>query len=302
MELSKGNLTGKRKLVLVFLLGFPVTLMAVKTFGLMGKEWADAFSLTGVPVELHDRLRYILFVPLGAIFVVITRLTLGIRVLGPFRSILLAIAFQITGILPGLIFLMMVIAIIAAIRPFLKAIKLPYFGRVSVILSTVSAIMMTVLVASEWLEADALLGVAYFPIVVLCLTGDGFARTLAKEGLHSALWRGVMTALVAVLITLMADIPHFDSLMLRFPEVLFLEIGLIIAIAEYLDLRLLQSLNPKVEEQKSTGKKASAQAKADKSKRRKRSERERNNGGKAGKGNGSRIEESQDLPVEVGRR
>lgn len=253
---SKGNLTGNRKLVLVILLGVPLALMAAKLSGLGGGFLSDGLSLLRVPGHMHDRVRYILFVPLGALVVVLTRLTLGIRVLGPFRSILLAIAFQITGILPGLIFLALVIAVICVVRPVLKAIRIPYFGRVSVILSTVAAIMMTALIASTWLEAEVLLGVAYFPIVVLCLAGDGFARTLVKEGARSALWRGAMTALVAILITLMADIPGFETFMLRFPEILFLEIGLIIAIAEYFDFRLLQDLNPKAKERRKATRKS----------------------------------------------
>jgi hypothetical protein len=81
---------------------------ALPTSGLL-TQW---FSLDALPAAVHHGARHILFVPLGAVLVVFCRLTLGIRVLGPFRSILLAVAFQVTGILVGLIFLAVIQALI----------------------------------------------------------------------------------------------------------------------------------------------------------------------------------------------
>jgi hypothetical protein len=83
--------------------------------------------------------------------------------------------------------------------------------------------------------------------VVLCLTGEGFARTLIKEGARSALWRGATTAIVGILLTLLSDIHDFRHMLMQFPELLIFQIGCIVAIAEYFDLRLLQHLNPTVD-------------------------------------------------------
>lgn len=245
MKLSKGNLSGKQKLVLAVLLIVPLMVMLGKWSVLpTSKFLMHFFSLADIPEEMQHRVRYILFMPFGAALVVFSRLTLGIRVLGPFRSILIAVAFQITGILLGLFFLTIVIGVIVAIRPLLKAIRLPYFGRVSVMLSAVASMMVMGFFCSGWLGVESLRRVAYFPIVVLCLTGEGFARTLTREGLRSAMWRGTMTALVAVVITLLSQIPGFVRLLLRFPELLIVQIGCIVIIAEFFDLRLLEWLNP----------------------------------------------------------
>lgn len=254
MRLSKGNLSGKQKLVLAVLLIAPLLVILGKWSVLPTSEFLmRCFSLAEIPEEMQHRIRYILFIPFGAVLVVFSRLTLGIRVLGPFRSILIAVAFQITGIVLGLFFLTIVIGVIVAIRPLLKAIRLPYFGRVSVILSAVASIMVISFFCSEWLGIESLRQVTYFPIVVLCLTGEGFARTLTREGLRSAMWRGTMTAFVAVLITLLSRIPGFVYLLLRFPELLIVQIGCIVIIAEFFDLRLLQWLNPSIDKKRSPG-------------------------------------------------
>lgn len=242
---SRGNLKGGRKWGVLLLFLLPLALIAFKQAGLSGSDnLQDAISLTGMPEDVQDRIGYVLFVPLAAVIVVFFRVTLGIRLLGPFRSILLALAFHMTGIGMGLFFLLLVVGMIVLIRPVLREIQLPYFGRVSVVLSAVAIIIMCVMVAGRWFQLDTLQQVAYFPIVVLCLTGDGFARTFYKEGMRSALWRGAATAAVAVLITLLWSIPGFVNLLIRFPELLILEVGLIIVIAEFFGFRLFQNVNP----------------------------------------------------------
>jgi hypothetical protein len=247
MKLGKGNLSSRHKLVLATLFIGPLLVMVGKWVVLPTSEFfTRTFSLADLSTGMQHRVTYILSVPFGAAVVVFFRLFLGIRLLGPFRSILIAVAFQITGILPGLLFLAAVIGIVVAIRPLIKATRLPYFARVSVILSTVALIMLIALLASTWLGFESLGRMAYFPIVVLCLMSEGFARTLSREGLRSALWRGMMTAFVAVLITFLFQINGFRNLFLRLPELLIVETGCIVIISEFLDFRLLAWLNPPV--------------------------------------------------------
>jgi len=251
MRTSKRHLTTQRKLMLSLLFLAPALLILGKWSALPTSDFLrGAFSLAGLSQDMANRVQYVLVLPMGAILVVFFRLTLGIRLLGPFRSLLIAVAFQITGILPGLVFLVTVIAIIVAIRRLLKTLCLPYFARVSIILSAVSSIVILALLACEWLGIELLGRLAYFPIVVICLTGEGFARSLTKEGLFSAVWRGGMTALVAVLVTLLSSIGEIERFFVRYPELLLAQVGGIIVIAEYLDLRLLESLNPPVKKRK----------------------------------------------------
>jgi hypothetical protein len=288
MRLSKGNLSGRQKWVLALLFIMPLLVVVGKWPALPTSGFLTRFfSLAELPASMENRLRYILFVPLGATLVVLFRLTLGIRLLGPFRSILLALAFQITGIAFGLVFMAMVIGAIVALRPFLRAIRLPYFGRVSVMLGAVAAILMVTLLSSEWLGVEALRRVAYFPMVVLCLTGDGFARTLSREGLRSAMWRGVTTAFAAVLITLLSQTRAIENILLHFPELLITQVGCVVAIAEFLDLRLLHWLNPPLPKKRSVRRKK-------RSKR--RAKKKRRSSAKAG-----RQERVMEVPYEVKR-
>lgn len=246
----KGKLTKAHLWILAGLVVIPLAVALWKCSALPSSEFLSrTLSLEDVPLKMHHRLYYILFIPVGAILVVLCRLTFGIRLLGPFRSILLGVAFQITGIIAGILFLIPVIAAIASIRPSLKAMRLPYFSRVSVILSLISAIMIGLILMGNWLDNDSLRRVAYFPIVVLCLIGEGFARTMIKEGSLSALWRGSMTIVIAVLLAWLSQMESLRHVLLNYPELLIAQIGCIIAISEFFDWRLLQWMNPGYDEE-----------------------------------------------------
>jgi hypothetical protein len=243
-DLNKNN-SQRIVWLLALLFGLPLVLILAKLPGLPTAEFLTQHdTLAHLPEQLQTKVAHILFVPLGAMLIVFFRLTLGIRVLGPFRSVLLAVAFQVTGIVLGLIFLMATVAIVVAIRPPIKTIKLPYFGRITVMLSAVAALMVVGVLASDWLQLDALRSIAYFPIVVLCLVADAFARTANKEGVPSALWRGGMTALIAVLLTWLAGISQVRQLLLDYPELLIAQIGGIIVISKFMAFRWLKFLNP----------------------------------------------------------
>ncbi len=241
----KGNLSRRHRWALLLLVAATAALVAARM------DWAPtsgflarAASLSGLPADMADRLSYVLLVPFGALWVVFFRTTLGLNLLGVFRSILIALAFRVTGIPLGLVFLALVVGAIVAIRPILKRIRLPYTGRVSVILSAVAGIIVAATLAASWFHVDLLQRVAYFPIVALCLTGEGIAAKLDSEGMRSAMWRAAMTVLVAILITVVSTVPGFDRMLLAYPELLVLEVACIIVISEYLDLGLLSRLNP----------------------------------------------------------
>jgi len=253
MATSKQDLSTGQTLLLSLFFLVPGLLILGKWSALPTSGFlSHSLSLAQIPVHMADRVQYVLLLPMGAVLVVFFRLTLGIRLLGPFRSLLIAVAFQITGILSGLVFLVVVVAIIVALRRLLKTLRLAYFARVSIILGAISSIMILALLLCEWLGVESLGSVAYFPIVVICLTAEGFARTLTKEGLFSAMWRGGMTALVAVLVTLLSSIKPVERLVVNYPELLLAQVGGIIVIAKCLDLRLLERLNPPVKKRRRT--------------------------------------------------
>ncbi len=200
------------------------------------------FSLTALPHHLHEHLEYLLFVPFGALLVTFFKFPVGLRVLGVFRPVLLAVAFKLVGIPVGLAFLAFVLAINAfLVRPSLKANDTPYFARVSILLICVVMFLVAAVFAGQWLQSETLLQLAYFPIIALGLITESFSSAIKKEGLPVAIKRVAATAFVAVVITLISEISGVLTFLLKCPELLVAQIGAILFIVEYLNFRLLEN-------------------------------------------------------------
>lgn len=257
--LGRSRLTVRHRWAVLVLLLLPLAIVAYKASGLAGGGWlAQALSFEGLPHDMRSRTHHLLFTPVGALVVVFVRLTLGIRVLGPFRSVLLAIAFQVTGAVVGLAFFALVMAAVVVLRPWFKSMRLPYFGRSAVLLTAVATLIMLGMLAGMAMGVREVERVAYFPVVVLTLSGDAFATTLRKEGARSAVWRAGATALVGLAITGIASVRWYQDLLVRYPELMLTVLGVTIVTADLLALRLLQAWNPPAKRRKKKSKKPAA--------------------------------------------
>ena len=205
-------------------------------------RFSDLFSLASTPKHLQNHLEYVFFVPLSAVVVSLFRLTLGLRVLGFFRPILIAIAFRAIGIPLGVAFLAVVLAAVTLLWPVIRT--LPYYARVPVLLSLVALFLLVPVAAARWFPAGWLLHLAYFPIIALCLVSDGFAKLLESKGPAQATWRAATTIAAAVVITVVSELPGAMRLPLRYPELLLAQMGVVLLLGRFCAWNLLDGWNP----------------------------------------------------------
>jgi hypothetical protein len=211
---------------------------AVDGLRALGDTLNGWLSLDSVPSDQRDHVLYLLLLPTCAMLVALTRITLGIRVLG-FRSILIAVGFHQSGIVAGLLLIGVVVATVVLVRPHLSRMRLPYYGRVPVILCLVATTMVGALLIEPWMRWGISWGVAYFPVIVLGMLSEGIAQTLDRHNALIAAWRAFTTIVLGFLLALLVAFPPLRSLMLQFPELVLPQIVAIVLIAEFLDLRLL---------------------------------------------------------------
>ena len=205
----------------------------------LGSNLNQSLTLQWVPPDDRPHILYLLLLPTGALLLVLARLTFGLRILG-FRAILLAIGFQSAGFLPSLILIAVVIGTIGMIRPSMKRVKLPLFARISVILCCAAMIMVGALLLAPLLRSEVVWNVAFFPVIILAMMAEGLAKSLANDSLLLAVWRAFWTIAVALIFVGVSTIPAVRYCALNFPELMLTQLVLIVLIAEFLDLRLLE--------------------------------------------------------------
>ena len=236
------NTNGRGWLFAILLL-LPALIMAGK-YPLFptSQAFTSWFSLADLPKHMQTHVEYMLFVPLSAVVVAFFRLTLGMPVLSLFRPILTAIAFRVMGIPMGVGFLVFVLGSILLIKPLLKGAH--YYARVPVLLSIVSCFMVMPLILTRWWHEAWLQHLAYFPIISLALICEAFVRTLDEKGLAEAAWPTFNTILVGIVISVIAGFHGALHLLTHFPELLIMQVGVVLLIAEYMHFELLEGKNP----------------------------------------------------------
>lgn len=218
----------------------------VKHSGLpVAESFQKTISLETTYLKTLSGFDSVLLVPLGGLIVVVIRITLGIRMLGPFRPILIAIGLNGAGIVVGLAFFVLVLVVMLLVRPRLRGHGLPYFARLSILVATVVLLEIALVIAGNAFDIDELGRAVYFPIIVLCLAAEGFARVLTEEGKVTAVWRGCTTLGAAVVIEMVHEIPGLFELQLQYPEGIFILIAAMIVVGKGMDFRLLEGLNPR---------------------------------------------------------
>ena len=239
------NRTSTSDPVLGVLFALPLLLVLAKVSGAPGSELVSkGVSATDLSPHLRHVAEDILLIPLGAVIVVAVRLTLGLKVLGLFRPILLAMAFHAIGVPLGLAFLTPVLAFVVMLRPFLRTDH--NYARLAVLLSLVASFLMLPLIVGHSWDIGWLQRLAGFPIIALCLTCESFAKVADAEGSREAVWRAFTTIAAAIGIMAIANIRGGVELFLRFPELLLAQAGCVLLINKYLNLRLLDGFNPLV--------------------------------------------------------
>lgn len=207
--------------------------------GRFGAMLNHTLTLVWVPPSDLDTVIYLLLLPTAALLISIVRLTFGLRVLG-YRSVLIAVGFYEIGILPSLMVITVVMGIIIFMRPTMQRVRLPLYGRVSIILSVTACVLVSSLFIGSWLRSEWIWSLAFFPVIILAMMAESVARTLDVETPRSAAWRlGWTIAIALVLVTLMND-PVVVDILLRFPELMIFQLLNIVLVSEYLDFRLFQ--------------------------------------------------------------
>lgn len=207
--------------------------------GRFGAILNHSLTLVWVPHSDFDTVIYLLLLPTAALLISIVRLTFGLRVLG-YRSVLVAVGFYEIGILPSLVVIVVVVGTIILMRPTMQRVRLPLYGRVSIVLSITACILVSSLFIGSWLSSEWIWSLAFFPVIILAMMAESVARTLDAETPRSAAWRLIWTIVIALILVSLMNNQVVVDILLRFPELMLFQLLNIVLVSEYLDLRLFQ--------------------------------------------------------------
>jgi hypothetical protein len=190
-------------------------------------------SLQDLPVQTQSVYAALLLVPIGAFLLVLMRNVIGVRALGTFMPVLIALAFRETGLLGGLVLFVTVVAIGLIFRFYLERLRLLLVPRLSAVLTIVVLLMLGLSMFSQKLGWEVGLSVGLFPMVILAMVIERMSIIWEERGAQEALIEALGSTVIAVLAFLVMGLNTVQYLVFVFPELLLVVLGMTIALGRY---------------------------------------------------------------------
>lgn len=204
--------------------------------------WA-LFESIGIPLGL---LKIILLLPLGALIVAIFRNVIGLQTFGVFLPALIAVASRETGLFWGLVAFVLVIGVVSLIHFPLEKWGILYTPKLVIMLIAVVILFIVVAFLAIEFKIGTLAYLALFPIVILTLSAERFARTISEDGFVPALWLTFQTLIVSSLAYIVMNSNSMEASFLAFPELFFTIIGINLLLGQWIGIRLIEFFRFKV--------------------------------------------------------
>jgi len=179
------------------------------------------------------------------------RNVVGLKTFGLFLPALIAVSMQETGLGVGTAAFALVILFVAALHPLLVLWRLLYTPRLVILLV---GVVSSYLAISAWgwrMGHPEWVYVTLFPVVVVAITAERFAREIEEVGVASALSTAGQTLVVVLMAFLAMQSVTVEAVLLTYP-VLFLWIVAAmmllgrwtgIRVTEYRRFRFVQPMN-----------------------------------------------------------
>ncbi len=198
------------------------------------------FSIYELPIEDQNVFKRLMLVPIGCLVIVILRNLVGMATSGTFMPILLALAFQETRLIPGIVLFLIIVSSGLAIRSLLSHLNLLVVARVSAVVIVVIGLMALLSIISHKLDLPVGLKVTFFPMIIIAWTIERLSILWEEEGARSAILQGGGSLVVAVIAYLFMTFPWVRYLTYTFPELLLVILALALLLGNYSGYRLTE--------------------------------------------------------------
>lgn len=198
------------------------------------------FSLFGLPLQSQALFRTLLVIPIGILLLVVLRNIVGVKTFGTFMPVLIALAFRQTGLVWGVLFFCIVVALGLAVRFYLDRLKLLLVPRLASIVIVVILIIAMLTVLSFKLGLERGLSIGLFPIVIMTMTIERMTLVWEERGAGEAFQQGLGSMAVGVLCYLVMNLRIVEHLFFVFPELLLAVLAVTLLVGRYRGYRLTE--------------------------------------------------------------
>lgn len=191
----------------------------------------------GVPV---NTIMLILMLPIIATIFAFARQIIGLRAFGIYIPTIVTLSFLALGLTYGLTVFFVVLAVGTLFRFFFRKVRISYIPRLAIVLTMISFAILGLLAVGAYTNQTTFVAIAVFPILIMVALAEQFVSAQIEQGFLSAVFLTGETLILSVLTYLLVSWDPFQSLILAYPELIFLTIVINFFLGRWAGLRLTE--------------------------------------------------------------
>ena len=206
-------------------------------FDLTRPSALQILDLKQLPVNLHEPMRIILLMPLGALVTAVFRTIIGLRTFGTFTPTLLALAFVFNEWRTGLVVFVTVLVIGLVSRSLLDRLKLLLVPRLGIILTLVVVCMVFGVAVEHYFAWTPTGETVLLPMVILTMLVERFYVTTEEDSMRFSLQLLAGTMGLGFIVYLLLNWKAVGELVLVYPELHCFTVAVLVLIGRYTGYR-----------------------------------------------------------------
>ncbi len=192
----------------------------------------------GLPANI---IVLLLLFPLVASIIAASRHVIGLTGFGIYIPAVLSVAFVSTGIVPGVITFIAVLAAALLSHKLVRRLHMPYLPRTAMLLWGVSILILGGLIGTTLLHLQSFITINIFPLLITMLLSENFMETQLFNSQKEAIRLTLETLFLAVVCSLLMGLEPIQKFVLLQPELVLIGVALVNSgLGKYTGLRLLE--------------------------------------------------------------
>ncbi|WP_298510126.1 7TM domain-containing protein [uncultured Kordia sp.] len=185
-------------------------------------------------------LSFLLLLPLAGLLISLLKNVIGLKTYGIFLPVLIAYTLSMIGFISGISLFLCITGLIALFSIPLNRWGLLYTPKIVVLLTLTVLSILVLISIGLYFEISWLTKLSFFPIIVIVIMSERFARAIEEDGYQKAASTIGQTLLVTSFCYLIFASSTLKTLVLIFPEFILVSLMINLFIGKWIGLRVTE--------------------------------------------------------------
>ncbi len=198
------------------------------------------FSIYNLPLLAQNTLKWLMVFPLGILITVLFRNVIGLKTMGTFTPMLIAMSLVKTGFIAGLICFSIIISIGMIIRTLLSRLNLLLVPRISAVVVFVILIMQYMTIIGYQINWEIASSAIFFPIIITAWIIERASIIWEEDGALNATKEIIYSMITAIVTYFVISNEYVRYVTFAFNEINLVILFVVMLLGTYTGYRLTE--------------------------------------------------------------